>query len=182
MSVMTAVGACGAGVAAWTFLEYALHNWAFHGAKGRNMGSREHLAHHARPDYFAPWSTKLAAVVPAVSVLGALVAVPTSVATGAGFGLGVGLGWAAYEALHRLAHVAAPRTAYGRWVRRNHLYHHFGSPRTNHGVTSPLWDLVFGTYVPVAQVRVPRKHAAKFPWMLDGDAVAPAFAQDYTVV
>jgi len=182
MTTLTAMGLFGAGVFTWTFLEYALHNWAFHGAKGKNAASREHLAHHTRPDYFAPWTTKLAGAVPALSALGALVAWPTSAAAGALFAGGVGVGWLAYEALHRLAHIQAPRTAYGRWVRRNHLHHHFGSPRTNHGVTSPLWDHVFGTHVAVGQVRVPRKHAGRFPWMLEGDTVAPRFAQDYVVV
>ena len=51
-----------------------------------------------------------------------------------------------YELVHRRLHTHPPTHAYGRWACRNHLQHHFGSPMRNHGVTSPVWDKVFGTY------------------------------------
>ena len=34
--------------------------------------------------------------------------------------------YAAYEILHRRIHTHPPANAYGRWMRRSHLYHHFG--------------------------------------------------------
>lgn len=73
--------------------------------------------------------------------------------------------YVAYEVVHRRAHTHAPRGPYSRWVRRNHFTHHFLTPRTNHGVTSPLWDRVFGTHEPLGVVRVPARHA--MPWLLD---------------
>ena len=78
--------------------------------------------------------------------------------------LGIAAGYLFYEVLHRRIHVAAPFGRYGRWARVHHLAHHFGRADANHGVTSPLWDWVFGTRAPRATVKVPRKHAAKFPW------------------
>ena len=59
----------------------------------------------------------------------------------------------------------APGGPYSRWTRRHHLSHHFSNPGTNHGVTSPIWDLVFGTYVDHGRIRVPRRHAP--PWLID---------------
>ena len=52
----------------------------------------------------------------------------------------------------------------------------------NQGVTTPVWDLVFGTYERVERpVRVPRRLA--MVWLLDehGD-VRPEYALDYVVV
>lgn len=51
----------------------------------------------------------------------------------------------------------------------------------NHGVTSPIWDIVFGTYVEPEQIRVPEKLAME--WLCDpqsGD-VHTSFAHDYVL-
>jgi hypothetical protein len=52
---------------------------------------------------------------------------------------------------------------------------------SNHGVSIPVWDLVFGTRREVERVRVPRRLA--LPWMLDDTgALRPEFAEDYELV
>jgi hypothetical protein len=51
----------------------------------------------------------------------------------------------------------------------------------NHGVTSPLWDKVFGTYEAPAQVRVPRRLA--MIWLVDEQGELRAeFADRYVLV
>ena len=56
--------------------------------------------------------------------------------------------------------------AYGRWARRHHFYHHFINAKMNHGVTTPIWDLVFGTYRKAdVVIEVPSKLA--MPWLKD---------------
>lgn len=168
------------GVFAWSFSEYALHNWYGHVARGRNHFSREHLRHHAQKDYFAPNSEKLMAAIGA-----ALVVLPLAIwAAGPALGLVFGGSFVAtylyYEWLHWASHKLAPTTAYGSWVRKNHFAHHFNSPKHNHGVTSGIWDIVFRTSKPPAQVRVPRKFA--MDWLLDEDGlVKPAFQADYVL-
>ena len=49
-------------------------------------------------------------------------------------------------------------------------------------MSSPFWDLVFGTYLPVAQVTVPRLHAHKFPWLFEGETIAARWQSHYRVV
>jgi sterol desaturase/sphingolipid hydroxylase (fatty acid hydroxylase superfamily) len=39
--------------------------------------------------------------------------------------------------------------------------------RYNHGVTSPLWDLVFGTYRQAGTITVPRKFRMR--WLVDAE-------------
>jgi sterol desaturase/sphingolipid hydroxylase (fatty acid hydroxylase superfamily) len=93
--------------------------------------------------------------------------------------VGFGITYASYEILHRRTHTHAPRGAFSRWARRHHLYHHFGSPKSNHGVTSPIWDHVFGTYEEPGKIRVPRRHAPD--WLIDPetDDVFPKYQDDY---
>ena len=94
----------------------------------------------------------------------------------AGWGLGVGyvVAYFTYEAIHGIAHCFAPRTRYGRWYRKHHFHHHFAEPLRNQGVTTPVWDKVFGTFSEPGQVQVPRRMAMR--WLLDEDGeVKPEF-------
>ncbi len=153
------------GAFSWTLAEYLLHRFAAHAARGRNHFSREHLRHHGKPSYFAPAYQKALSAAFFLPLLGTLVALVTSPSTALAFTTGFGLCYLGYEVLHWRIHVAPPRGRWGRAVRLHHLHHHFGDPETNHGVTSALWDRVFGTHVPVARVPVPRKRI--LPWMVN---------------
>jgi sterol desaturase/sphingolipid hydroxylase (fatty acid hydroxylase superfamily) len=171
------------GVSTWSILEYALHRFLGHDRRTMpNFFSVEHTRHHAEGNYFAPtWKKALAAVAVfaiTFALLRALVEGALAVAYTAGF---VGT-YVSYEVLHRRAHTHAGVGAYGRFLRRHHFHHHFANPRANHGVTSPLWDLVFGTYEPVTTIRVPAKLA--MPWLVDPRTgqVLERFAAHYRVV
>jgi sterol desaturase/sphingolipid hydroxylase (fatty acid hydroxylase superfamily) len=172
-TMLTLGGAFVLGLFLWTFLEYVLHRWAFHERVLGNAMAREHLEHHAKVDYFAPLSYKLALAVPIVVGIFALGTLVTAAAFASGLVIGTLTGWIVYEVIHRMIHVAGPVNAYGRWARKHHLSHHFGNAKLNHGVSSPIWDWVFGTYAPDATVLVPRRHASKFPWLLEDPSLEP---------
>jgi sterol desaturase/sphingolipid hydroxylase (fatty acid hydroxylase superfamily) len=151
--------------------------------------AREHIEHHAKVDYVAPLSVKLALAVPIVGAIFAVGLLVTAATFVSGLVIGVLTGWIVYEVIHRRIHVAAPLNACGRWARRHHLSHHFGNAKLNHGVSTPIWDHVFGTYAPDATVPVPRRHAAKFPWLLADASRTPrelslrdAWTQQYRLV
>lgn len=178
---MSLVLAALAGAFLWTLAEYGLHRLVFHEMPGRSPGAREHRMHHADPSYFAPWPQKALAALAAAALLGPLAWLAAGALTAAAFTGGFVAMYLAYEVLHRRVHTRPPRGPYGRWRRRNHLAHHFTDPRRAHGVTSPLWDRVFGTGLPPARVRVPRKLA--MPWMLDARGeLRPELAADYELV
>ena len=59
---------------------------------------------------------------------------------------GLVLGYVWYDLTHYYLHHALPTTAMGKWLRKYHLVHHFKTPGVRYGITTPLWDLVFGTY------------------------------------
>lgn len=167
MTAVTLLLAASIGAFVWTFSEYVLHRW-FHTARGANLASKEHLAHHARPEYQITAMSWLAwagvfLVGLVVLPLVAWVFVPTADALA--FGVGWVVAYFTYEWIHAANHLWAPRTAYGRWTRRSHFHHHFAAPMRNHGVTTPLWDKVFGTYDSVEQLVVPRRLA--MVWLLN---------------
>ncbi len=172
-----------AGAALWTLLEWAIHNGLGHHGKGRNPFGKEHLRHHATTDYFAPpWRKALVALIVAGGIWAllqlALPALGAAVMTA-----GLLAAYVGYEVIHLRCHTRPPQGRYGRWVRRHHFHHHFQNPRVNHGVSTPIWDLVFGTYVPVTgPVTIPRRAAV--PWLIDPETgdVRPRFAADYRTI
>jgi sterol desaturase/sphingolipid hydroxylase (fatty acid hydroxylase superfamily) len=167
------------GALGWSFTEYAMHNWRGHLGRGRNEFSRQHLKHHVESGYFTPLGHKILVTltvggsVTGISVL--VLGMPLGFSFSAGF---VGA-YAGYEWLHWLLHAAAPTNAYGRWARKHHFHHHFHSAKMNHGVTSPLWDHVFGTYQEPGVIRVPNGYMME--WLKDPETgdVLEAYADAY---
>lgn len=162
------------GAVAWTLGEYLMHRFAMHAMKGKGMASREHLTHHAEYDsVLEKWWFAWMGVV----AVGVAVGVNTTFVIGP-VGWCFGAGWVGaygyYDWLHFRAHrrpILRPHSlagTYERFVRRHHFHHHFGHPTMNHGVTTPVWDLVFGTFERVdGPVKVPRRLAMR--WLVDAD-------------
>lgn len=154
------------GAMTWSLLEYVIHRWAGHDRRFRgNLFEKEHTRHHSQGDYFAPsWKKALAALI-----LTTLVTGPASLVAGFAGGLAYALGLAGfylyYEVLHRREHTHEGVGPYGRWARRHHFYHHFVDPSMNHGVTSPIFDWVFGTYRTPGVIPVPEKLCMR--WLRD---------------
>ena len=161
----TILGAALAGALTWSFLEYVIHRWLGHDRRfHRNPFAVEHIRHHAEGGYFAP-SWKKLLVAAAVAVLLGTPSLLVAGAAGVAWVLGLLGFYGVYEVLHRLEHVHAGIGPYGRWARRHHFTHHFVDARCNHGVTSPLWDWVFGTYRRPGIIQVPAKLC--MPWLID---------------
>lgn len=171
------------GLILWTFLEYVLHRFVFHEKAFGKWAAKDHLAHHARVDWFAPIRLKLAAAVPILGAITFLSVAIVGIHLGSSLPLGTFVGWVVYEVIHRGIHRRGPIGAYGRWARRHHLFHHFGDPMMNHGVSSPVWDWVFRTLAPTDVVRIPHAHAARFPWLVTRKEASvelhPEFSRDY---
>lgn len=179
--MLALVLAAALGAAGWTLLEYVLHRFVFHGASARRLGAAEHRRHHAQVDWFAPWWQKALAAVAVTAAMLPLAVLAAGTAPGLSFTGGFVAMYLLYEVLHRRAHTRPPRGPYGRWRRRNHFAHHFVDPRRGQGVTTPVWDRVFGTRLPVARVPVPRRLA--MPWLVDAAGeLRPEFAADYALV
>jgi len=170
----------GLGVMTWSFLEYAIHRWLGHHKRFRpNFFSKEHLQHHSKGNYFAPLKKKLL-----MGVFGFKLSLPIAWLV---FGFQLGTAWLSglflmyltYEWVHWRFHHHQGIGVYGRYLRRHHFYHHFVDPKMNHGVTSPIWDIVFGTYRTPEVIPVPVKLV--MPWLLDSDKahIRAIFSENY---
>ena len=149
------------GINLWFLTEYLLHRFAMHRLKGRGIMVREHLQHHVT----AGWRFDGILILSwlGVAVVGAVGLPINVVLLGWPIALGMFVGWpfgyGFYEYQHAMAHLRPPRNRYQRWLRTSHFHHHFGHPNANHGVSIPLWDIVFGTRERPDVVRVPRRLA-----------------------
>ena len=54
-------------------------------------------------------------------------------------------GYLAYDTTHYFTHHSAGKTALGRYQKKRHFRHHYYDSTRNFGVSSPLWDLLWGT-------------------------------------
>ncbi len=171
------------GAFTWTFMEYVIHRWLGHDPRFRpNLFAAEHVRHHGEGNYFAPsWKKACAAAATTAVLAGPAVAI-AGWATGLGYVVGfVGM-YLGYEVMHRREHTHPGFGPYARWARRHHFHHHFTNPRVNHGVTTPIWDRVFGTYRPAGTIRVPAK--LQMAWLADPGTgrVRAAYAKHYDIV
>jgi hypothetical protein len=167
------------GSLAWSLTEYSLHRFIGHGPKRKKSERlldlltpsgfaaefyREHTAHHVDPTYFAPTSRKVLLAGVAAVATSALASAVVGPRRGVSFALGFSGAFLGYEILHRRVHTHAPIGPYTRWMHKNHWFHH-RSPKSDHGVTSPLWDHAFGTHVEPGKVKLGRAIAPA--WLLD---------------
>jgi sterol desaturase/sphingolipid hydroxylase (fatty acid hydroxylase superfamily) len=50
-----------------------------------------------------------------------------------------------YDLTHYATHHFPMRGGYAKFLKRYHMQHHYKTPNQRFGVSSPLWDWVFGT-------------------------------------
>ncbi len=137
----------GLGAAAWTLIEYMIHRWIYHRVPYfRGL----HEAHHAEPgaDIGAP---PIIGVVLILTVFYAPAAT-TSFVIASGLTTGVLAGYSAYMLVHHADHHWTPRpTSWLFRARRRHALHHHHSDLCNFGITTSVWDRLFGTAGAIAQ-------------------------------
>lgn len=141
-----------AGVLMWTFIEYCLHRFAFHSISkselAREFNSTLHKWHHddtKNPNFLAAptvlsWPVFIVVTALVHFVLGREWVLTATLMSG------LSVGYLAYEGVHAMSHLLNPPTAYLRGLKKNHMTHHFVVPDKMFGVTTTLWDRVFGTF------------------------------------
>lgn len=143
---MTIAFAILAGILCWSLVEYLLHRYLGHEINTRVRFRKEHLKHHFIENYFAP--TKVKALVAFIVVAGITLTLTPLLGArlAVSFALSFTCFYLFYEFLHRSLHEHQFRSNWLRTLQSHHLHHHQRAVVGNYGVTSPLWDRVFGTY------------------------------------
>lgn len=136
------------GIVFWTFFEYVMHRFVFHMVAENPTAQRVsyvlHGNHHEFPRdrerLFMPPvpSIILASVIFSIMYLimgkAALVFFPAFM-----------LGYLIYGSMHFAIHAWNPPFKWLKPLWRNHHLHHYKSDKKGYGVSSNLWDYVFGT-------------------------------------
>jgi len=142
------------GLFIWTLSEYSLHRFLFHHkAKGpvqERIFFLFHGVHHAQPQSKTRLVMPLAVSIPMAAIfyglftlfIATLFKQPTWLfPTFAGFMTG----YLIYDLMHFATHHFPMRSGYWKFIKRYHMQHHYKTPDQRFGVSSPLWDNVFGT-------------------------------------
>ncbi len=146
------------GVLFWTFTEYMLHRFVFHYQPSSRWGQRLHfLAHGIHHDY--PNDSTRLVMPPSVSIPLAILfyglfAVLMPATFLPVFYAGFLFGYVCYDSIHYAAHHAPMNGKLGRLVKQHHLRHHYMDGERGFGVSTPLWDHVFGTAYGHAEKRL----------------------------
>lgn len=148
------------GVVHWTFLEYSLHRFIFHmelympdSRYLRTLHYIIHGVHHsfpmdkdrlvfpiilAVPIYYGLWYL-FASIYPAI-IINSLSA-------------GVICAYMCYDMGHYYLHHSQPLQVV-EYRKKYHMYHHYKDPDNGYGITTSIWDKVFGTELDMAKKQI----------------------------
>jgi hypothetical protein len=154
----------------WSLLEYVIHRFVFHPPQWVEEETRAVTASLAPGEAVIPalptWRHRFYFLVHGVHhdypndsgrlVMPPSVSIPLAVVfyflfqwaigplTPAAFA-GLVSGYLVYDTTHYLTHHSAGKTSLGRYQKKRHFRHHYYDSTRNYGVSSPLWDLIWGT-------------------------------------
>lgn len=132
----------------FTLVEYTIHRYFYHmGTDSPRKARMQYVFHGIHHDH--PRDKKRLALPPLMSIVLAtlfiglfrLVLGPY----GFGFGGGFMMGYATYLLAHYAIHVYNPPKNFLRVIWKHHNLHHYVGDSGAFGVSTPLWDHVFGT-------------------------------------
>jgi 4-hydroxysphinganine ceramide fatty acyl 2-hydroxylase len=145
------------GVVYWTFGEYTLHRFLFHGEEYWVIYAPKnklvltfhfliHGIHHAFPMdryrlVFPP--------APGFIVLYLFFGVPLenifTYHTYAPLAMGIIFGYVSYDMMHYYLHHADIKSGFMKEMKSYHMLHHYRDGEVGFGITNKLWDKLFGT-------------------------------------
>jgi sterol desaturase/sphingolipid hydroxylase (fatty acid hydroxylase superfamily) len=150
MTVASSLIFAALGVVFWTLTEYAMHRYVFHfeakSKAGQYLVFLFHGIHHDDPQdptrLVMPPVVSIALAIPFYYffklVFGGEACMP--------FFAGFIAGYLVYDYIHFATHHFMFKSKWFKTLKENHMKHHYMAKPGKWGVSSPLWDLVFGTY------------------------------------
>ena len=148
---LSKIGLLLGGTLLFTFMEYVFHRFVYHSGEDymaeENWQYKVHGVHHDYPTD----KDLLAMPIPLAILLSAIFFGIFWVIMGPSaffFWPGFFIGYAAYLYVHYIVHTRKPpQNAFKILWSHHHLHHHVYDDKA-YGVSSPLWDVIFGTMPP----------------------------------
>lgn len=149
IDINTSLAICFAGFVFWSFTEYCVHRFLYHTeTNSKFMLNLQHKAHGIHHQY--PIDPTRLAMPPAPGLLlsGVFFLIFWLIHPVYAFSFfpGFMIGYITYISMHYAQHrIKSPK--YGPWkaLWKHHHIHHYVNPYVAHGVSTRLWDFVFGT-------------------------------------
>lgn len=137
------------GLFSWTFVEYLLHRFVFHYNPKTKLGERIHFIFHGIHHSY-PRDPKRLVMPPSVSIPLAfgfyfLFASIFPENLNLPFFAGFVIGYLIYDTTHYAIHHFPIKNKFFLKIKTHHMKHHYSDQDSRFGVSSPLWDIVFGT-------------------------------------
>ena len=134
----------------WTLTEYCLHRFVFHfpakSRAGKYLVFLFHGVHHATPRdktrLVMPPAGGILLLIVLYQIFRLVIPAPWIEPFLAFFMIG----YLAYDYIHYATHHFPMRSKVLHFLKVYHLQHHYGAKGVRFGVSSPVWDRVFGTY------------------------------------
>lgn len=137
------------GLLIWSLAEYLLHRFLFHypakSAFGKRLVFLFHGIHHDLPNDKTRLVMPPAGAVIVMTVLWLLFSLVIPVPWVEPFTAFFIVGYLIYDYTHYATHHFPMKSPMLFAIKRHHLQHHFTTEKARFGVSSPLWDWVFGT-------------------------------------
>jgi len=148
LSILPVGGLFVLGILLWTLFEYLIHRYIFHYEPKSRLGKRLHyIVHGVHHDY--PNDARRLVMPPSISVpLAVLFYILFLLIFGhlaPSVFAGLVFGYVCYDMLHYATHHFSMKRGPWLWLKQYHLRHHYKDDDAGFGISSPLWDYVFGT-------------------------------------
>ena len=136
------------GIFFWTFFEYVMHRFVFHwitdNPRAQRISYILHGNHHEYPrDKQRLFMPPVPSLIISSLVLLLIYAIMKNNAMA--FFPGFLFGYLMYGSMHYAIHAWTPKYKWMKPIWRNHQMHHYKDDHRGFGVSSHIWDLVFGT-------------------------------------
>lgn len=151
--MMTSILIFAIGVLYWTFAEYTLHRFLFHGEDYWLPDNHKimaiHWCIHGIHHTFPQEKLRLVfPIAPGIIIMNLFITLPFfssfSYETAALLTGGTFLGYVAYDMLHYMFHHSSPK-GYLKELKMYHMAHHYRDGQVAFGVSNKFWDAVFNT-------------------------------------
>jgi len=148
LSAGTTIGLFLLGMIAFTWVEYVVHRYVFHMKTYSAFRTKfQYIVHGVHHEY--PKDKDRLAMPPLLSVtISTILLLLFRLVMGDftfAFLPGFIVGYAAYLGVHYMVHAFAPPKNFFKFLWVNHGTHHYKNGEMIYGVSSPLWDYVYGT-------------------------------------
>lgn len=135
------------GLIFFTLFEYLMHRFLYHLPGVYEEGNIQHALHGIHHKF--PRDKKLLVMPPVLSVLlgSIILGINYIIFAESGFAFTGGFlfGYATYLSVHYIVHAFKPPKSIFKELWINHSIHHYHDDEKAFGVSSPLWDYIFGT-------------------------------------